>query len=576
MKLIEILQDNARYRNISGKKKILYLSNFSMIPIDEVLAYHMRLLGINIEVTIGLLNSPVEQIKKHSYNHDMIIVNIDLFSIFTSIGDLNDTSLEKYKQLEDYYTGLINQVLGSTPASREILLVSVSKAWITNYPSHGSEMNKVIDRCKGFLDQIEQDNVQIVDLDKLINILGHSVSFNEKKNIIDPSPYSYIFTKYLSEIIATYLINRLLTSKKLIILDGDNTLWNGVVAEDGVKQIIQNNNLVSNELYRRVQQKIKFLKEQGIILALCSKNNEFEVLNLFEQKWSEFIELEDFIKRRLNWKPKSINIMDICKELNILPESAVFVDDSLFEINEVLSAGQQITCMQTPINMIDFEIFDWKLDILFGSKAITLEDLRKTKMYMEEDSRQDLARKYIDYRDFLRSLNIKITLSKLVGIDQIDRLLQLSTKTNQFNFLYSRLDKNRIQTMMKDSNYSFYTGSVTDNFGNYGMVELIVVQKLADDSSSARIIEFVLSCRAFGRDIAEQSLSYVIESLKKENYTKIFCGFILTTKNHQFKDFLLPFKFRLHSMDDSNFEYVLQVEEFKPWHDNYPIVEADF
>ena len=130
--------------------------------------------------------------------------------------------------------------------------------------------------------------------------------------------------------------------------------------------------------------------------------------------------------------------------------------------------------------------------------------------------------------------------------------------------------------MMKDSNYSFYTGSVTDNFGNYGMVELIVVQKLADDSSSARIIEFVLSCRAFGRDIAEQSLSYVIESLKKENYTKIFCGFILTTKNHQFKDFLLPFKFRLHSMDDSNFEYVLQVEEFKPWHDNYPIVEADF
>ena len=178
-----------------------------------------------------------------------------------------------------------------------------------------------------------------------------------------------------------------------------------------------------------------------------------------------------------------------------------------------------------------------------------------------------------DYDDFLKSLNTKINIFKCNDESQIERIVQLSEKTNQFNFTHSRFDRIKVKKMLEDSSYTIYLASVSDNIGDSGIVLLLVTKNLTNDLSSVRIIEFVLSCRVFGRRIAEQTLDFIIRYLSSLGVQNLYCQFDKTSKNTQFIDFLPNLGFKTYLSGDS--DYILSTLEYNSLYETSADIELN-
>ena len=572
--IIDILRANNLNKDINHKTKILYVSNLALIPLDEVLTYHLRLLGIQSKVTTGLFNSPITEIKKYIHDHDVIIINLDLFSsLIDSVPNLHQVSETSLQYLESNYIEIINQILSIIPNEKPTIFTSVSLPAAHKSDAKHLNLQNVVDRCNFFLNTIKSNNVKILDLEKLIKLLGHENVYKKTLSTIESSIYTNEFVKTFGEMLAAYVANQILPFKKLLVLDCDNTLWGGVAAEVESKAIGIRDTSPEGKIFGDLQILVKTLSEGGVLLALCSKNNEAEVVSVFEKNMDMHLKLNNFVSNRINWDRKSLNIQSMCVDLNLSPSSVIFVDDSLFEINEVLSIEQQITCLQTPKSLLEYQLFEWKLSLFFLSKPSTKEDTQRTKYYLEEAVRQQVTKKYPDYDDFLKSLNTKINIFKCNDESQIERIVQLSEKTNQFNFTHSRFDRIKVKKMLEDSSYTIYLASVSDNIGDSGIVLLLVTKNLTNYLSSVRIIEFVLSCRVFGRRIAEQTLDFIIRYLSSLGVQNLYCQFDKTSKNTQFIDFLPNLGFKTYLSGDS--DYILSTLEYNSLYETSADIELN-
>ena len=572
--IIDILRANNLNKDINHKTKILYVSNLALIPLDEVLTYHLRLLGIQSKVTTGLFNSPITEIKKYIHDHDVVIINLDLFSSsIDSVSNLRQVSETSLQYLESNYIEIINQILSIIPSEKPTIFTSVSVPATHENDAKQINLLNVVDRCNFFLNTIKSNNVKILDLEKLIKLLGRENVYKKTLSTIETSIYTIGFVKTFGEILAAYVANQILPFKKLLVLDCDNTLWGGVAAEVESRAISIRDTSPEGKIFDDLQILVKTLSEGGVLLALCSKNNEAEVISVFEKNMGMHLKLNNFVSNRINWDRKSLNIQSICVDLNLSPSSVIFVDDSLFEINEVLSIEQQITCLQTPKSVLEYQLFEWKLSLFFLSKPSTKEDTQRTKYYLEEAVRQQATKKYADYEDFLKSLNTKINIFKCNDESQIERIVQLSEKTNQFNFTHSRFDRIEVKKILVDSSYTIYLASVSDNIGDSGVVLLLVTKNLTNDLSSVRIIEFVLSCRVFGRRIAEQTLDFIVRHLSSLGVQNLYCQFNKTSKNTQFMDFLPNLGFKTYLSGDS--DYILSTLEYNSLYETSADIELN-
>jgi FkbH-like protein len=568
--LIEILKDNAIHKDSHHTIKLLYISNVVMVPIEEILAYNLRLLGIECSITTGLYNSPITSMKNHANEYDILVINIDPFYQVVNENFTNNAfTNNQIQQLETNYTELINQVLASNELGKPIIIVGLTEPVSLAKKTYHLDVKSSVESCNKYIESLKSDNIEIFDLKKLVSLLSYKDAFNENPSEILPSQYHTIFIKYFGEMLAIYAGKLLLPYKKILIFDCDNTLWNGVIAESDYDLVNQNEALFEEKTFFELQNFAKELEMKGILLALCSKNNESTIFSVFEKNTNMPLSLDSFIATRINWNQKSVNILSICEELNIAPDSAVFVDDSLFEIKEVLSAEKLISCLMAPENQIELNFFVWKMSLLFLSKSNTQEDIIKSRLYRENKEREKNKRKFETYDDYLKSLNTKINLSICSNTEKVDRIVQLSQKTNQFNFMYSRFNYSEIQNFINDSKFTIYLASVEDNVGDSGNVLLLVTEKESDNPSSIRIIEFVLSCRMFGRGIAERTLSFIINHLYEIGITQIYCIFKKTQKNLQFENFLPSMNFQLLSEQNNNFYYeydtlkqVLKIDDY--------------
>jgi FkbH-like protein len=576
LKILDLIKENNRFRNSSNAREILYLSNQSLILFDEILLYNLRLLGLFDKVKTGLFNSIVAEIMNISSECEAIVVNYDPFALMLDSNHyLREISSMELQNLEDNYFRLINQVINNLPPGKPVLFIGLIMPKLKN-KNLSERIKKTVDNCNNFLESLISNKVKILSLQKLIKILGADRGFKQESSNLDPSPYTIDFVKILAEIVASMLANQLLNYKKLLVLDCDNTIWGGVAAEEGFEAVEISGSSESVGIFLELQRKFNALNRRGVVLALCSKNNEADVVKVFKDNTDMIMNLEQFASIKINWKPKSQNILEICRELNLSPESVIFVDDSLFEIHEVMSSQQGIGCIQTPRSSIEKEIFEWKLDELFASKITTSEDINRSKYYDDERIRKQQLGKYLSYDDYLRSLNTQIELIRLSDSNLVERVSQLSLKTNQFNFMYARLEPEDVTLMLSDKRYSIFTGSVSDNIGDAGVTFLLITEAISGHPKEIRIIEMVLSCRVFGRNIAERAFMYLIGHFKKLGINKVLCGFEQTAKNSQFIEFLPSRGFILNTVKNSRYEYELDLSEYDPTCYDYPKIVANF
>lgn len=322
--------------------------------------------------------------------------------------------------------------------------------------------------------------------------------------------------------------------KKCLVLDLDNTLWGGVLGEDGVNGIQLGGDYPGNA-FLDFQKSILELYKAGVLLAVCSKNNELDVFEAWANNPSMLIREKHLAAYRINWKNKAQNIAEIINQLNIGPESMVYVDDNPAECELVRQFIPEIETAVLPSFPYLLPVFVKDLtDRFFSIYKLIDEDVTKTKQYRENNSRKEFQKEFSNFSDYVASLEIEINIL-CANEMTIPRISQLTQKTNQFNLTTKRYSEADIYRLIEHG-YDFFCISVADRFGNNGITGLLIISSNTDDKSAV-IDTFLMSCRILGKDIEFAFLNYILNQLKESGYSTINGTYIRTLKNGQVEDF---------------------------------------
>ena len=369
------------------------------------------------------------------------------------------------------------------------------------------------------------NNIYILDFDKII--FSESENFSRKLWYVAKIPYNdKVFLKASNEILSAIEAIKG-KNKKIIIVDCDNTLWGGLVGECGWKKIRLGGHDYIGEAFKNFQFYLKALSNSGIQLAICSKNQENVVMDVFRNHNEMILKKEDFISFKINWQSKSENIKNLLKEVNLVASSAVFIDDNPVERENVKLALPEILIPywdDDPTKSVD------RLNNLkcFNYSSFTNEDRNRKKMYLTEAKRVKIKHKSKSEDVWLKKIQTKVKV-RSVNSENITRTIQLLNKTNQLNLTTRRFTENTFKkNFFKKPNNLIKVIYVSDKFGDLGLVGIIGLS-FKDDKSI--ITDYVLSCRAMGRKI-EDLMFYLAIKYSKTNGAKLIeAKYIKTKKN---------------------------------------------
>lgn len=341
------------------------------------------------------------------------------------------------------------------------------------------------------------------------------------------SPQSIVHWSYSLKSLVGAVYGR---SKKCLVLDLDNTLWGGVIGDDGLSGIRLGSDSARGEAYIAFQYYAKKLKERGIILAVCSKNNEETAKEGFAHP-DTVLKVKDFAAFIANWEPKSENIKKIAALLNLGLDSFVFVDDNPAE--RALVRGQ-LPMVAVPEVGDDVARYPGVLDELryFEPHSISADDLRRAEFYRQNQSRLVEMASFATYEEYLRSLEMTAIVAPFEDL-YLERITQLTNKTNQFNLTTRRYTMSEMAEVAKSKDYLTLYGRLIDKFGDNGLVTVVLgMQK----GSELHIDLWLMSCRVLKRDMELAMFDAVIENCKKRGISSIIGSYIPTSKNAMVSD----------------------------------------
>jgi len=333
-------------------------------------------------------------------------------------------------------------------------------------------------------------------------------------------------------------------------------LWGGVLGEDGINGIKIGNGYPDKCFYD-FQQAILEAEKNGIILTICSKNNEEDVLELFEKRSSMPLKINNFSARRINWENKAQNISELAKELNIGLDSFVFIDDNPIERELVKELLPEVTIPEFPKNPYELLSFFKRIyEQYFTVYSVVEEDIQKTKQYRDNSKRFKYKKKFGKLDDFIKALEIKIDVY-FNNDNYITRIAQMTQKTNQFNLTTKRYTENDIQNFM-NSDYVLCF-NVKDKFGDNGITALIIGKVL--DEKSLEIDTLLLSCRILGKNIENEILRYSLNLWRKKGFSKVYSTYKKSKKNKQTENYYDRNNFNLIEYTESEKRYEITLEK---------------
>ena len=321
-------------------------------------------------------------------------------------------------------------------------------------------------------------------------------------------------------------------TKKVVVCDLDNTLWGGVVGDDGPQNIKLGAPDPLGECFQAFQSALKGLRSRGILLTICSKNDEKLALSVIEEHPAMILRKADFVGWRINWKDKAENLIALAEELNLGLDSFVFLDDSPQERDQVRQLLSQVYVPDLPASPSEYAPFLASLDC-FETPNLGKEDFERTEMYRAERERKETLDVSGDVENWLGSLQIKVSVAPLRR-ESLPRAAQLLNKTNQFNLTLRRLDEKSFWDWAEDPANSIYTFNVSDRFGDFGLVGLSSISVTGAD---AKITDFVMSCRVMGKKVEEALLGYTVERAKASGAAHIIAPPVDGPRNGPAKDF---------------------------------------
>lgn len=525
--------------------KVALLSSFTINGLKEALFIKLLKIGILSDIYVGGYNQYNQEILNsksdlYSFNPDIIFIFIDTKTI---LGEdyflpylISDNERETWlENTKNHFQLLVNKLKEQTTAK-----IIFHNFEVPVYSPLGILENK---QNLGFKEAIIKLNLNLTehyrsDGQLFIYDYENFCSNIGKKNLVNPKMYYMGDLKLdlqmippLAEEYLSYIKPLKAMTKKCIVLDLDNTLWGGIIGEDSIEGI-KLGPTPEGRAFFEFQKYLLSLYNRGIILAINSKNNFEDAINVIRNHPNMILKETCFASFQINWNDKVSNMKSIAKELNIGLDSFIYFDDDKLWREIVSSSIPEILVVNMPEDPALYcqalqEIND------LNTYTLTEEDKNKGKQYAQQRERQVFHQSATDLSDFLKGLQMVLTIEEANKFN-IPRISQLTLKTNQFNMTTRRYQEEMIRNFAQDENYKVYAVQVEDKFGDNGITGVLIIKK---DNHKWILDTFLLSCRIIGRRIEETILAYILDKAKQENVKELLGEFIQTKKNTPAKDF---------------------------------------
>jgi len=525
---------------------ISILRNITVEPIElyiKYLAYQMSYQG-NLKFG-DYDNIFQEAVGENKYLMDE---NTDCVMVFSKLEVLSwdlarnypalssDRIKEELERIKEFINGVLSGVRNQTDAM--ILWANFERSLFPAFgifdAQSGDGQNFIIDELNKYLRKSlqHQKNAYIVDLNLCLAMLGYNGFYDNRYWHIGRAPYSRDALRQIAIEIFKYIRSLKGKNKKCLVLDCDNVLWGGIIGEDELSGI-QIGKAYPGSCFSEFQQEILNLYNRGIIIALCSKNNEDDVWEVFHKHPDMVLKEEHIATFQINWDDKITNLKKIALDLNIGLDSFVMVDDSDFEINLIKEALPEIEVIYAAKNKaVEFR------DILascgwFDTLNITGEDKKRGSLYKSEVNRKQLQEHSIDLNAYYKSLEMKLDI-RFANEIAIPRIAQLTQKTNQLNLTNKRYSEADILSLVEGNSSDVLYLRLKDRFGDTGIVGVCILKY---EDKKALIDTFLLSCRVIGRGAEDAFLTNALKLAKIRECEDAIGEYYATRKNTQVIDF---------------------------------------
>ncbi|HPN36289.1 MAG TPA: HAD-IIIC family phosphatase [bacterium] len=514
-----------------------------MIPYLKFLAYEM---GFRAEIRMGDYDNIVQE--SLAGGSGIVKKDTDCILIFSKIDGLswslarNFASLEKEEiqnQILNIHKTITNVLGGIRNQTNGMILWCGFE--LPLYPSLGigdgqiaSGQSEIIAELNNFLRSSLRNipNAYYVDLNLCLARVGGRAFYDERYWHIGRAPYSREGLAEIASEAFKYIRAGKGKNKKCLVLDCDNVLWGGIIGEDGLSGI-KLSKVYPGSPYTEFQQEVLNLYSRGIILALCSKNNDKDVWEVFRTHPDMVLKENHIAAAEINWEDKATNLKKIAINLNIGLESMVFIDDSEFEVNLVRDAIPEITVIHLPKDKsVEYRNILASCG-LFDTLALSAEDRERGDMYRLEALRKKMQNEAPDLETYLRSLEMVVELN-LVDDYTLPRVAQLTQKTNQFNLTTRRYSEADIRAFMQAEEVDVLTLRLSDKFGDSGLVGVCILKR---SKQTALIDTLLLSCRVLGRGVEDVFIAQALKLARQRKCESVIAEYYQTAKNEQVKNF---------------------------------------
>ena len=403
------------------------------------------------------------------------------------------------------------------------------------------------------------DYVQLCDLAFLANRHGGMLARDDRAWFESKQPCSSALQVELAREVVHLIASFKRAPKKVLVLDLDNTLWGGVVADDGLEGIELGDTSPRGEAFKAFQKQIVSLKQRGVLLAVCSKNDFARASEPFERHPEMVLRMDDFVAFKANWEPKSENLRQMATDLNLGLDSFVFVDDNPAEIEIVRQFAPEVATLllgPDPSGHVA-QLLDCRW---FEPKQITQEDAARSGQYRADIQRKTLVDSLTGMGAYLESLEMEAVLGEFVPVD-VPRLSQLINKSNQFNLTTRRRSETEVRSVMEDPRCIGFSVRLKDRFGDHGLISIVIGEQTG---AALKIDTWLMSCRVLKRQVEDAVLNELVRLARQRGCSRLVGVYFPTAKNEMVRDFYLQMGFTLKTESESQREFELQLENFQP------------
>lgn len=547
-KFKEKQQLNCKHEDENTGSQLVITSSFTDTSLKESLNWWSGQYDNKIDIQFSSYNQVFQELTNENslFNTNTNGINIILLRFEDWLKDHKGDEIEQVSFLVENYRQLIfilnnketqtPYILGVFPVSDNVstevkeCIYKLTEDYIENIKKNNINYHYVDFRQFGYnyhiqntYDIISFKEAHIPFTDEAFAAIG-TLLFRKVKSILHPNPY------------------------KVIVLDCDNTLWEGVCGELGA------DNMIIDEYFITLQKLLVKKNQQGFLLALCSKNNEEDVWDVFDKHPNIILKREHIAAHKINWSRKSDNLKELAQELNLGIDSFIFLDDNIAECHDVMHNCPEVLTLQLPSDKRAIPHFIEHIWV-FDKEQVTDEDVKRNEMYQAETKRKATLQQSVSLEDYLKELNLEVSCC-FTNENEIPRVSQLSQRTNQFNLSTIRYTEDEISAIVSDETKQCWSVHVRDKFGDYGLTGMVVTSEMENQL----IVEsFMLSCRVLGRGV-ENAIVYAIKLYANEKkINEIYTNFKKTSKNEPIYNYLSSTWKLIKEVDESSL-FFLNVE----------------